>query len=168
MQIPLEGYAIKFGDNIDTDAIIPARYCTSIRAEDLAVHVMEGVDSDFQARRKHPTILIAGTNFGCGSAREHAPIALKAAGIVAVIARSFSRTFFRNAINIALPVFELAEIDALREKDSLQIDPETSDIRNLSSGKDYKAEPFPDSVKQIIQAGGLVEFTRARLASKQK
>lgn len=168
MQTLLEGYAIKFGDNIDTDAIIPARYCNSFRGEDLAPHVMEGVDSDFVARRKHPTILIAGTNFGCGSARENAPIALKAAGIIAIVAKSFSRTFFRNAINIALPVFELAEIEEIGDNDFLQIDPETSGIRNLSTEQEYSAVPFPDSVKQIIQAGGLVEFTRARLAQKRK
>lgn len=168
MQTFLEGYVIKFGNNIDTDAILPARYCTSIRAEDLAPHVMEGIDSEYMARRKHPAILIAGINFGCGSAREHAPIALKAAGIVAVVARSFSRTFFRNAINIALPVFELAEIDDMRDNDFLQIDPETSGIRNVSTEQEYSAVPFPDSVKQIIQAGGLVEFTRARLAQKRK
>jgi 3-isopropylmalate/(R)-2-methylmalate dehydratase small subunit len=168
MQSLLEGYAIKYGDNIDTDAIIPARYCNSFRGEDLAPHVMEGVDAAFMARRKHPTILIAGTNFGCGSARENAPIAVKASGIVAIVAKSFSRTFFRNAINIALPVFELGEIEAIRENDLLQINPETAGIRNLSTGQEYRAAPFPDLVKQIIQAGGLVEFTKAKLAANRK
>jgi 3-isopropylmalate/(R)-2-methylmalate dehydratase small subunit len=168
MQQILEGYAIKFGDDIDTDAIIPGRYLHSFRGEELAPHVMEGADPEFSARRKRPTILIAGANFGCGSARENAPIALKAADVIAVVARSFSRAFFRNAINIALPIFELEEIDDIEDHDFLTIDVSTSLIRNGRSKKEYKAAPFPEAVKEIIQAGGLVEFTRARLAQKRK
>jgi 3-isopropylmalate/(R)-2-methylmalate dehydratase small subunit len=168
MQPILEGYAMKFGDDIDTDAIIPARYLNSFRGEDLAPHVLEGIDPEFATRRKRPTILIAGTNFGCGSARENAPIALKAAEVVAIVARSFSRTFFRNAINIALPIFELEATDDIQDYDFLRIDVHTSVIRNARTEKEYSAAPFPDSIKQIIEAGGLVEFTRARLAQKRK
>ena len=128
----LKGYARVFGDNIDTDAIIPARYCTSFN-EDLGLHLFEGEDPTFLKRLKKGDMIVAGSNFGCGSAREHAPVAIKSAGISAVIAKSFSRTFFRNAINIALPVLELSDADEIRENDLIEIDTDQNVIRNLTN-----------------------------------
>ena len=169
MEKILKGTAVKVGENIDTDAIIPAKYCTSYSEKDLSKHVMEGVDAAFQQRMKsESTILIAGSNFGCGSAREHAPIAIKGSAISAVIAASFSRTFFRNAINIGLPVFELPDAEQVNEGDSIEINTDNCSVRNMTSGKTYQAQPFPESVRQIIDAGGLIEYAKRRLAEKHK
>jgi 3-isopropylmalate/(R)-2-methylmalate dehydratase small subunit len=165
----LKGVAIKVGDNIDTDGIIPAKYCHSYSEKELSKHVMEGVDSGFQQRiKREGSILIAGSNFGCGSAREHAPLAIKGSVISAVIAVTFSRTFFRNAINIGLPVFELSEADQINEGDSIEINTDSCAVTNVSTGKIFQAVPFPESVKQIIDAGGLIEYAKRRLAEKNK
>jgi 3-isopropylmalate/(R)-2-methylmalate dehydratase small subunit len=162
----LKGYAHLFGDNVDTDAIIPARYCTSFH-EELGLHLFEGEDPDFVKRLKKGDIIVAGSNFGCGSAREHAPVAIKSAGISAVIASSFSRTFFRNAINIALPVLELTQTNEIREDDLIEIDTDQNVIRNLTKLTEYKAAPYPDYIKQVIDAGGIIEFARRRLTEKK-
>jgi 3-isopropylmalate/(R)-2-methylmalate dehydratase small subunit len=169
MEKILKGVAIKVGENVDTDAIIPAKYCTSYSEKDLSQHVMEGIDPAFQQRMKREgTILIAGSNFGCGSAREHAPIAIKGSAISAVIAVSISRTFFRNAINIGLPVFELPDAEEINEGDSIEINTDTCLIRNITAGGIHQATPFPESIRQIIDAGGLIEFAKRRLAEKNK
>lgn len=162
-----KGQVRKFGDNIDTDAIIPARYCTSFN-EELGLHAMEGENPLFAKRMKKGDIIVAGTNFGCGSAREHAPLAIKAAGISAVIAKSFSRTFFRNAINIALPVLELPEAEEIQDSDLIEIDPDQNVICNLTTAKEYRAAPYPEYIKQVIEAGGIIEFARRRLAEKNR
>ena len=162
----IKGYARVLGDNVDTDAIIPARYCTTFN-EDLGLHLLEGEDPNFLKRLKKGDMIVAGSNFGCGSAREHAPVAIKSAGISAVIAKSFSRTFFRNAINIALPVLELSNANEIREDDLIEINTDQNVIRNLMTSKEYLAAPFPEYIKQVIDAGGIIEFARRRLAEKK-
>jgi len=147
-----------FGDNINTDVIIPARYLGSFDAETLAAHCMEDIDPDFIYRLRPGDIIAAGANFGCGSSREHAPIAIKACGVSAVIAASFARIFYRNAINIGLPIIESEEASRdARDGDVLEIDFEKGLIHNLTSRKDYEIEPFPEFIAQIIQSGGLLE-----------
>lgn len=163
----LPGHAHTFGDHIDTDTIIPARYCTSYAESELAPHAMAGLDVEFTRRCRPGDILVAGLNFGCGSGREHAPIAIKGAGISAIIAVSFSRIFFRNAINIALPVFEVAQAREIRNGEELEIDAECGLVRNLSTGIQYGAGSYPEYIRRIIEAGGLVEFAKQELAKKR-
>jgi len=163
----IKGRAWKFGNDIDTDIIIPARYLNTSDPGELSKHVMEGVDSDFSGKIKPGDIIVAGKNFGCGSSREHAPIAIKAAGIQAVIARSFARIFYRNAFNIGLPIFESEDgSEKIRETDEIEIDADKGIIRNLSAREQYKANPIPPFMQELIDAGGLIEWTKSRLGTK--
>ncbi len=162
----LTGKVWKYGDNIDTDAIIPARYLNMSTAEELAQHCMEDVDTSYASGVQQGDIIVGGENFGCGSSREHAPLAIKGSGASCVIAKSFARIFYRNAINIGLPI--LACPDAVQEieaGDQLSVDLVAGLITNSRSGKTYQTSPFPSFIMDIIQAGGLVPFTRERLKS---
>ncbi len=158
------GKTYKFGDNIDTDAIIPARYLNTHDPAELAKHVMEDADHTFPSKVKAGDIIVAGENFGCGSSREHAPIAIQAAGISAVIAKSFARIFYRNSINIGLPILESKEaVDGIKQGDEVEIDLAKGLIRNVTTKKDYKAMPFPEFMQKIIDAGGLIEYVRKKI-----
>ena len=151
------GRVWKYGDNVDTDVIIPARYLNTASHEELAKHCMEDIDKTFAQEVKATDIIVAGENFGCGSSREHAPIAIKASGISCVIASTFARIFYRNAINIGLPILECKEAaEDIEDGDELDIDFDTGVITNVTKGRTYKAEPFPDFIKEIISAGGLL------------
>ncbi len=160
----IKGKVHKYGANVDTDAIIPARYLNVSDPAELAKHCMEDIDKDFVKRVKPGDIIMAETNFGCGSSREHAPIAIKACGISCVIAKSFARIFFRNAINTGLPVLVAPEAvaDAQRD-DELEVDLAQGTIRNLTQGKAYQAEPFPPFLQELIAAGGLMAHVKQRL-----
>ncbi len=163
----LKGKAHKYGENVDTDAIIAARYLNLSEAADLAKHCMEDVDPDFIKRVKVGDIMVATTNFGCGSSREHAPLALKGAGISCVIAKSFARIFFRNAIDTGLPLLESEQApDDIEMGDTVEVDLATGKIRNLRTGHSFTAKPSPEFMAQLIAAGGLIEYTRKRLAVK--
>jgi 3-isopropylmalate/(R)-2-methylmalate dehydratase small subunit len=158
------GKAHKFGDNIDTDAIIPARHLNTHDPAELAKHVMEDADPHFVNKMKVNDVIVAGENFGCGSSREHAPIAIKAAGISAVIAKSFARIFYRNAINIGLPILESKEaVNGIAEGDEIEIEFTIGEIRNVTTKKNYKATAFPPFMQQIIKAGGLIEYVRRKI-----
>ena len=160
----LRGKVWKFGDNIDTDAIIPARYLNTSDPEELARHIMEDADRDFSSKVKSGDIIIAGTNFGCGSSREHAPIAIKAAGIQAVVAKSFARIFYRNAFNIGLPIFESEDAsEKIREGDEIQIDADKGIIKNITKKEEYTAKPIPQFMQELISAGGLIEWTKKKI-----
>lgn len=151
------GNAIKYGSNVDTDVIIPARYLASQDHKELASHCMEDLDKDFVKKVKPGDIIIAENNFGCGSSREHAPIAIKASGISCVIAKSFARIFYRNSINIGLPILECpAAVEGTAEGDELEVDFDSGIVTNITKNKSYKAEPFPEFIKEIISAGGLM------------
>ncbi|MGN0619459.1 MAG: 3-isopropylmalate dehydratase small subunit [Ruminiclostridium sp.] len=151
------GKVHRYGDNIDTDVIIPARYLNTADHKELASHCMEDIDKEFTKKVKEGDIIAAGANFGCGSSREHAPIAIKASGISCVIASTFARIFYRNAINIGLPILECKEAaEDIEDGDELDIDFDTGVITNVTKGRTYKAEPFPDFIKEIISAGGLL------------
>ncbi|MFC1982173.1 3-isopropylmalate dehydratase small subunit [Chloroflexota bacterium] len=161
----LKGKVHKYGANIDTDGIIPARYLNIYEPAGLAEHCMEDVDSEFLKRVQPEDILMATTNFGCGSSREHAPIAIKGAGITCVIAKSFARIFFRNSINIGLPLLECDEVvDNTKDGDILEVDLSRGEIKNLTNGKTFTAKPYPEFMSELISAGGLIEYTRQRLA----
>ena len=152
-----EGAAHSFGDNIDTDVIIPARYLNAYDEKTMAAHCMEDIDKDFIKKIKPGDIIAAGKNFGCGSSREHAPLAIKAAGISCVIAESFARIFYRNAINIGLPIIEDAEIARqISPGDALEIDLQKGIIINKTKNLSFKTEPFPDFVANIVRSGGLL------------
>ncbi|HHE71296.1 MAG TPA: 3-isopropylmalate dehydratase small subunit [Chloroflexi bacterium] len=160
----LEGKVWKYGDNVDTDVIIPARYLNMSRPEELAEHCMEDIDPDFAGSVQLGDIIVAGENFGCGSSREHAPLAIKGAGISCVIAESFARIFYRNAINIGLPILICPEaVHATQRGDHLTVDLEQGLITNMRTGERYRTTPFPPFIMAIIQAGGLVPYTQARL-----
>ncbi|MBI4824290.1 MAG: 3-isopropylmalate dehydratase small subunit [Nitrospirae bacterium] len=160
----IRGRVWKFGDNIDTDAIIPARYLNTSEPKELARHVMEDADRDFQKKVKEGDIIVAGKNFGCGSSREHAPIAIKASGIQAVVAESFARIFFRNAFNIGLLIFEAKDISShTSEGDVLEIDVVKGIIKNLNKGIEFPSEPIPAFMQELVSAGGLIEWTKKRL-----
>jgi len=160
----LKGKAWMFGDDVDTDAIIPARYLNTHDPDELAKHVMEDADRDFSGKVRKGDIIAAGKNFGCGSSREHAPIAIKAAGIQAVIAKSFARIFYRNAFNIGLPIFESAEASkGIREGDVVEIDADSGKIRNLTLGEEYTAEVIPPFMQELIASGGLIEWTKKKI-----
>lgn len=154
------GHVFKYGDNVDTDVIIPARHLAITDAKGLAEHCMEDIDADFVKKVKEGDIIVANKNFGCGSSREHAPIAIKASGISCVIAETFARIFYRNAINIGLPIIECAaaakEIEA---GDEVAIDFDTGIIKNLTKGTKYQGQAFPPFMQELIQAGGLVNYT---------
>ena len=163
----LKGTVHKYGANVDTDAIIPARYLNVSDPAELAKHCMEDIDLDFVKRVQPGDISVAPTNFGCGSSREHAPLAIKASGIACVIAKSFARIFFRNAINIGLPLLESEEApDHIEASDIVEVDLAAGRIKNLTNGKTFTAKPYPDFMAGIIAAGGLIEYTRKRLAAK--
>ena len=152
------GNVIKYGDNIDTDVIIPARYLNTSDHAELASHCMEDLDKTFVSRVKQGDIIVAGENFGCGSSREHAPIAIKASGISVVIAKSFARIFYRNAINIGLAIVECPEAaEGISEGDNVEADLDNGIIRNITTGKEYKTAPFPEFVQKIIENGGLMQ-----------
>ena len=160
----LKGRVWRFGNDVDTDAIIPARYLNTSDPAELAKHVMEDADRDFPSKVGKGDILVSGKNFGCGSSREHAPIAIKAAGIQAVVAKSFARIFYRNSFNIGLPIFESAEAsEKVLEGDVIEIDADSGEIRNLTRGEEYRANPIPPFMQELIKAGGLIEWTRRKI-----
>lgn len=155
------GKVYKFGDDIDTDVIIPARYLNTIDPVELAVHCMEDYDAEFAGKVKPGDIIVAGKNFGYGSSREHAPIAIKAVGITCVVASSFARIFYRNAINIGLPILESPEAAAaVEEGDQIEADVERGRIKNLRTGKEYQASSFPEFMQEIIDKGGLMNYVK--------
>lgn len=151
------GRVHKYGNNVDTDVIIPARHLNTQDHKELASHCMEDIDKDFVNNVKQGDIMVAGDNFGCGSSREHAPIAIKAAGIDCVIANTFARIFYRNSINIGLPIMECPEAsEKIEAGDEVEVDFDSGVIRNLTKGEEYQAHPFPESIQKIIKAGGLL------------
>lgn len=157
----ITGKVYKFGSNIDTDAIIPARYLNTFDPVELARHCMEDADADFPNKVKPGDIIVADKNFGCGSSREHAPIAIKGAGIACVVADSFARIFYRNAINIGLPILESPEAaKAIQEGDEIEVELETGQIRNLRNGEVYQATPFPEFMRGIMSRGGLINYVK--------
>ena len=156
-----EGRVFKFGDNVDTDVIIPARYLNSSDPAELATHCMEDIDKDFVKNVNKGDIIVANKNFGCGSSREHAPIAIKAAGVSCVIAETFARIFYRNSINIGLPILECAEAsEDIDEGNEVEVDFDTGVITNKTKNKTYQAVAFPEFMQGIINAGGLVEYIK--------
>ncbi|MEW6417570.1 MAG: 3-isopropylmalate dehydratase small subunit [Nitrospirota bacterium] len=160
----IRGRVWRFGNDIDTDIIIPARYLNTSDPEELAEHVMEGIDKDFPSKVKTGDIIVAGKNFGCGSSREHAPVAIKTIGIQAVVARSFARIFYRNAFNIGLPIFESVEAsEKIKESDEIEIDADSGIIKNLTTHEEYRVNPIPPFMQELIAAGGLVEWTKKKL-----
>jgi 3-isopropylmalate/(R)-2-methylmalate dehydratase small subunit len=164
VQMKLSGKAWKFGTDIDTDAIIPARYLNTSDPKELAKHCMEDTDSDFPQKVSPGDIIVAETNFGCGSSREHAPIAIKAAGVSCVVAASFARIFYRNAFNMGLPILESPEASAdIVTGDELEIDLTTGTIVNKSRNLDYKAQPVPVFMQELLAAGGLIPYVMKRL-----
>lgn len=151
------GFVHKYGDNVDTDVIIPARYLNSPDAKELAQHCMEDIDPDFVKNVKQGDIIVANENFGCGSSREHAPISIKASGVSCVIATTFARIFYRNAINVGLPILECKEAShKIENGDKVEIDFDTGKITNVTKGETYQAEPFPEFIQNIINKGGLL------------
>lgn len=163
----LKGRTWSFGNDIDTDAIIPARYLNTSDPAELARHVMEDADKDFPNKVKKGDILVAGKNFGCGSSREHAPIAIKSAGIQGVIARSFARIFYRNSFNIGLPIFESVEAsEQIKEGDVLEIDADKGLIKNITQNTEYTAKPIPPFMQELINEGGLIEWTKKKLGNR--
>ena len=161
------GTAHKYGRDIDTDVIIPARYLNTSVPEELAKHCMEDLDANFVSKIEFGDILVAEENFGCGSSREHAPISIKAAGISVVIAKSFARIFYRNAINTGLAIMESSEaVDGISDGDEVEVDADAGVIVNVTSGETYKAQPFPPFVKDIIEKGGLIEAVREKVGAK--
>ena len=157
-----KGYAIKYGDNVDTDVIIPARYLNSSDPAELALHCMEDIDKDFVNKVKKGDIMVGGKNFGCGSSREHAPIAIKASGISCVIAETFARIFYRNSINIGLPIMECPEASReIKEGDEVEVDFDSGIITDKTTGKTYKGQAFPPFMQKIIKAEGLINYINA-------
>ena len=164
----LKGKVFKYGADVNTDVIIPARYLNVSEPAALAKHCMEDIDPSFMKKVDPGDIIMAATNFGCGSSREHAPLAIKAAGVSCIIARSFARIFFRNAINIGLPLLECVEaVDNTAAGDTLEVDLAKGAIKNLTNGKTFTAKPYPDFMSELIAAGGLIEYTKKRLAHTQ-
>ncbi len=159
-----EGKVIKYGDNVDTDVIIPARYLNTSDPKELSMHCMEDIDKSFMDRVKPGDIMVGGKNFGCGSSREHAPIAIKASGISCVIAKTFARIFYRNAINIGLPILECAEASKdIEEGDKVSVDFDTGLITNITKGKKYEGVPFPEFMQEIIKSDGLINQIKKNL-----
>jgi len=160
----LKGKVHKFGADVNTDVIIPARYLNVSDPGELAKHCMEGIDSEFATKVEKGDMIVATTNFGCGSSREHAPLAIKACGVSCIIARSFARIFFRNAINIGLPLLECPEaVNETEAGDILEVNLSRGEITNISRGKTFIAKPYPEFMMGIINAGGLIEYTKGRL-----
>ena len=163
------GPAIKFGKNIDTDVILPGKYLVLVDPYDLAKHALEGLDPDFPDKAKKGVIIVGGKNFGCGSSREQAPLALKYSGAKCIVAESFARIFFRNAINIGLPLLECNDAVAQTEAgDILEVDLSRGQIKNSTKGVTFTAKPYPDFMAELISAGGLIEYTKKRLASRRE
>ena len=164
----IKGKVWKFKDNIDTDVIIPARYLNTSDPKELALHCMEDYDSEFVKKMNQGDIIIAGRNFGCGSSREHAPIALKAAGVSCIIAQSFARIFFRNAINIGLPIFESIEVvEQCSQEDILEADTVQGVIKNLTKDKVYKTNLLPEFIQKIIAVGGLRKYVKEEVKRRK-
>ena len=161
------GTAHKYGDHVDTDVIIPARYLNTQSHAELAAHCMEDIDRDFHAKNRPGDIMVAGLNFGCGSSREHAPIAIKAAGVSCVIAKNFARIFYRNAINIGFPILECPEaVDGVNPGDQVSVDFQSGVIVNETTGRTFQAVPYPEFVNGIIEHGGLLRSLKARGVAK--
>ncbi len=159
-----QGRVWKYSDNIDTDVIIPARYLNTASHEELAKHCMEDIDLSFAKEVKDSDIIVAGENFGCGSSREHAPIAIKASGVSLVIAKSFARIFYRNAINIGLAILEHPYLsDETSKDDIIEYNLATGVVRNITTGKEYTCNKFPDEIQNLINEGGLINYTRKKL-----
>jgi 3-isopropylmalate/(R)-2-methylmalate dehydratase small subunit len=157
--------AIKYGSNVDTDVIIPARYLNTSNEDELASHCFEDLDKDFIQKSKKSKIIIAGENFGCGSSREHAPISIKASGIKLIIAESFARIFFRNAINIGLPVIANAQAaKSIKDGDIVEVDFSRGIIKDITTNKEFKTNPFPEFIQKLISSGGYVNFVRAEVS----
>jgi len=164
----LKGKVHKYGADVNTDVIIPARYLNVSEPAELAKHCMEDIDPEFVARVQPGDIIMATTNFGCGSSREHAPLAIKAAGISCVVVKSFARIFFRNAINIGLPLLECSEaVDNTEAGDMLEVDLSTGKIKNLTRDLEFTAKPYLEFMAELISAGGLIEYTKKRLAGRR-
>jgi len=165
----LRGVAHKYRDNVDTDVIIPARYLVSSDPAFLAQHCMEDIDAEFVKRVKKGDVIVGGNNFGCGSSREHAPMAIRASGVSCVIAKSFARIFFRNSFNRGLPLLECPEaVDGIQAGDQVEVDLSKGVIRNLTREEEYRAKPFEPFMMELLQAGGLVEYTKRRLQASKK
>lgn len=164
MNTPIVGNCWTYRDNIDTDVIIPARYLNTSDEKELASHCLEDIDTTFASNVKEGDIIVAGENFGCGSSREHAPIAIKASGVSVVIAKSFARIFFRNAINIGLPILENPTLaDECEKGDKISVDLNTGVIKNITKNKEYQCESFPDEIQELIKQGGLINYTKKKL-----
>jgi len=162
-----KGTAWVYKDDVDTDVIIPARYLNTTDAKELAEHCMEDIDETFAKNVKDGDIIIAGENLGCGSSREHAPIAIKESGISVVIAKSFARIFFRNAINIGLPILENPDIaNETDSGDEIEVNLDKGEIKNLTKNKTYQTNPFPESIQELIEVGGLINYTQKKLGIK--
>ncbi|SHM23509.1 3-isopropylmalate dehydratase small subunit [Halanaerobium congolense] len=160
----LKGKVFKYGDNVDTDVIIPARYLNSSTPENLAAHCMEDIDENFAEQVNNGDIIVGGKNFGSGSSREHAPLAIKYAGVSCVVAESFARIFYRNSINIGLPILECPEAAKAAEAgDELEVDIDNGEIKNMRTGESYQAAPFPPFMQEIIKDGGLIEHVKKEL-----
>jgi 3-isopropylmalate/(R)-2-methylmalate dehydratase small subunit len=166
LSLILKGNVHKYGADVNTDVIIPGRYMALFEPEDLAKHCMEDIDQDFISRAKPGDIMVATTNFGCGSAREHAPLAIKSSGISCIIAKSFARIFYRNAINIGLPLIECeSAVENTKSGDLLEADLDSGVIKNITTGRTFSAEPFSPFIAELISDGGLIEHTRKKLAA---
>jgi len=165
--VKISGPVLKFGDNVDTDVILPGKYLVLVDPKDLAKHAMEGLDPDFPEKAKNGVIVVGGKNFGCGSSREQAPLALKFSGVKCVVAESFARIFFRNAINIGLPVIECNGISkAAEDRDKLEVDFNKGEIFNVSKGREFKVTKLPTFILEILSDGGLIENLRRRMKKK--
>ena len=158
-----EGKVFRYGDNVDTDVIIPARYLNTSDPKELAMQCMEDIDKDFVKNVNEGDIIVADKNFGCGSSREHAPIAIKEAGIACVIAKTFARIFYRNAINIGLPIIECEEaVNDIKKGDTVEIDFSSGEITNKTNGNKYQGEPYPEFMQKLIAKGGLVNYIKTK------
>ena len=166
MDTTLKGNAWVYGDNVDTDVIIPARYLVTSDERSLAAHCMEDIDETYAKGVSKGDVITAGNNFGCGSSREHAPIAIKGSGASCVIAKSFARIFYRNAINIGLPIIECTDTDRIAKGDLIEIDLTKGTITNRTKGETYHAKPFPEFLQSLIGLGGLVPYVRTRLSEQ--
>ncbi|HUA08921.1 MAG TPA: 3-isopropylmalate dehydratase small subunit [Candidatus Acidoferrales bacterium] len=167
MEAILRGKAHKYGKNVDTDVIIPGKYCNLVDPIELGKHALEGLDANYAASMSPGDIIVADTNFGCGSSREVAPIAIKGSGTGAVVAKSFARIFYRNALNIGLPIFECAQaVDGIESGDEITIEPATGVIRNITKNTEYQAAEFPPFMRRLIDAGGLVPYVEERLGNR--
>ena len=166
METTLKGNAWVYGDNVDTDVIIPARYLVTSDERSLAAHCMEDIDETYAKGVSKGDVITAGNNFGCGSSREHAPIAIKGSGASCVIAKSFARIFYRNAINIGLQILECTETDRIAKGDLIEIDLTKGTITNRTKGETYHAKPFPEFLQSLIGLGGLVPYVRTRLSEQ--